>query len=139
MPLHRIYSPEGTFAADEKALIAQNLTKVYTARGLPAFYVDVFFIDIPKDSFYVGGEQRSLIRVVSQHLARTTPRENYPDILDRVEAAFAPVFKGRGLDWEFHIEQHERELWRMNGISPPPTNSEEEKLWREKNRPVPFN
>lgn len=48
MPLHRIYSPEGTFSADEKALIAQNLTKVYTARGLPAFYVDVFFIDVPE-------------------------------------------------------------------------------------------
>lgn len=68
-----------------------------------------------------------------------TPREHYQDILNRVEAAFAPTFKERGLDWEFHIEQMERELWRINGINPPPTNSEGEKLWREENRPVPLN
>lgn len=93
MPLHRIYSPAGTLSTEEKALIAKNLTKFYTERGLPPFYVNVFYIDVPKgiktlltsrysinlfveylppssDSFYVGGEQRTIVRVVSQHLAR---------------------------------------------------------------------
>ncbi|GJJ16040.1 hypothetical protein Clacol_010319 [Clathrus columnatus] len=138
MPLHRIYSPVGTLSSEEKALIAKNLTAVYVERGLPPFYVDVVFLDIPKDSFYVGGEQRTIVRVVSQHLARTTPKELYQAILDRVEGAFAPLFRERGLEWEFHIEQHERELWRIQGFNPPPSGSEGEKLWREKNRAVPY-
>lgn len=50
MPLHRIYTTPGTFSADDKALIAERITAFYTGPSvnLPAFFVNVLFIDVPE-------------------------------------------------------------------------------------------
>jgi len=50
-----------------------------------------------------------------------------PYIIDRVE-----------LDWELHISETPRDLWRTKGIDPPPAHSDAEKMWVEKNKPVPY-
>ncbi|KAF8508100.1 putative oxalocrotonate tautomerase [Hysterangium stoloniferum] len=137
MPLHRIYTPPGLLSSEEKATISKELTKYYTQSGLPAFYVIVLFIDVEEDNIFVGGEKRNnFVRIVSQQLARTVPPERYQYNLDGLEAAWAPIFKPRGIDWEFHIEQHERGLWRINGFNPPPSRSEGEMIWARENRPV---
>jgi phenylpyruvate tautomerase PptA (4-oxalocrotonate tautomerase family) len=90
MPLHRIYATPGTFSVDDKAAIAERLTTYYTVPpvNLPAFFVNVLFIDVPEgmrwtstisrrradhtsDSFYIGGKPRkNFVRIVSQQLAR---------------------------------------------------------------------
>lgn len=68
----------------------------------------------------------------------TTPREQWPRLLDGLEACWAPFIKDRGLDWEMHVEQHERELWRLQGLDAPLPNTEEEGLWVRENRAIPY-
>jgi Putative oxalocrotonate tautomerase enzyme len=38
------------------------------------------------------------------------------------------------LQWEIHISETPRDLWRIQGIDPPPTGSEEEKVWAKSNK-----
>lgn len=66
------------------------------------------------------------------------PKELRAGNLDALEACWAPLFKERGLHWEMHIEQHERDLWRVEGLDAPSPGSEEEKLWVRENRAVPY-
>jgi hypothetical protein len=50
-----------------------------------------------------------------------------PHIIDRPE-----------LEWEHHIFETPRDLWRVQGIDPPPQNSDAERMWFEKNQPVVY-
>ncbi|MGY4921918.1 tautomerase family protein [Streptomyces sp. 900105755] len=43
----------------------------------------------------------------------------------------------RDLYCEFHIDETPRDLWRTDGIAPPLSKSEAEKLWVQENRPIP--
>ncbi|CAM6083098.1 unnamed protein product [Calypogeia fissa] len=140
MPLHRIFHPPGIFSGEDKKAIAERITAIYTSIGLPAFYVVVLFIGVDEDSFFVGGKPTSkVVRIVSQHLARhVVTSEDKARSVQALEDAFAPYIKDRGFDWELHIELHDRELWRENGIVPPLTGSEGEKTWVKLNKAVPF-
>ncbi|KAI9287271.1 putative oxalocrotonate tautomerase [Umbelopsis sp. AD052] len=140
MPLHRFYYAQGLFSAQDKQEITDRITKNYTDLNLPAFYVIVVFIEVPEDSIFIGGKRATnFVRVVSQHLSRTMDSyEGKQAILDFLEAAFAPYVKDRGLDWEIHVEEHERELWRTQGINPPLPNTDAEKLWAKENKAIPF-
>jgi phenylpyruvate tautomerase PptA (4-oxalocrotonate tautomerase family) len=140
MPLHRFYYAQGLFSAQDKQEIAQRITKIYTGYNLPAFYVDVIFIEVPEDSIFISGKPApKFVRVVSQHLARTMASyEVKQEVLDGLEAAFGPYVKDRGLNWEIHIEEHERDLWRTQGINPPMPNTDAEKLWVKENKAIPF-
>jgi len=42
------------------------------------------------------------------------------------------------LEWEHHIYETPRDLWRIQGLDPPPQFSDAEKLWIEKNKPVSY-
>ena len=44
----------------------------------------------------------------------------------------------RGVDWELHIDETSRELWLIQGMRPPLPGSAAEKLWIERNEPVPY-
>ncbi|KAF8488415.1 putative oxalocrotonate tautomerase [Gautieria morchelliformis] len=141
MPLHCIYATPGTFSVEDKVAIAERITTYYTSPpvNLPAFYVNVFFIDVPEDSFYIGGKPRkNFVRIVSQQLARSGTKDNWSKNLDGLEACWAPFIKDRGLDWEMHIEQHERGLWRVQGQVPPLPGTAEERMWVQENRAVPY-
>ncbi|CAO3680418.1 unnamed protein product [Umbelopsis ramanniana] len=140
MPLHRFYYAQGLLSAQDKQDISERLTKIYTAGGLPAFYVIVVFNEVPSDSIMIGGKPATkFVRVVSQHLARTMDTyERKQTVLDALEAAFGPYVKERGLDWEIHIEEHGRDTWRINGLNPPMPNTDAEKLWAKENRATPF-
>lgn len=59
-------------------------------------------------------------------------------VVDLIQAAFAPFVRDRGLDWESHVEYVEREGWRENGLRPPMPNTEAEKRWIELDKPVPY-
>ncbi|KXS21438.1 hypothetical protein M427DRAFT_151467 [Gonapodya prolifera JEL478] len=141
MPLHRIYSAPGFFTEEEKSKIAQNITKAYTS-ALPAFYVVVLFIDVPENSFFVGGKSMTrFVRIVTQHLARTFDSPKMRDkFIEYLERCYAPIIKAKGEDvgWELHIEETPRETWRENGIAPPLPRTEAEKEWKRLNRPVPY-
>ncbi|CAM6116667.1 unnamed protein product [Calypogeia fissa] len=140
MPLHRIFHPPGIFSGEDKKAIAERITAIYTSVGLPQFYVIVLFIPVDEDSFFVGGKPTAkVVRIVSQHIARqAVTSEEKAKSVQALEDALAPYIKDRGFDWELHIEEHDRELWRENGMVPPQSPSEGEKMWVKLNKAVPY-
>ena len=42
------------------------------------------------------------------------------------------------LSWEHHIAETPRDLWRVNGLDAPPSNSEAEAMWTRENKPLPW-
>ncbi|KAK0711951.1 putative oxalocrotonate tautomerase [Lasiosphaeris hirsuta] len=142
MPLWLVYHPEGIFTSDAKAALAADITSIYTAVGLPAFYVIVNFISLPNSSIHVGGKSPSLekpfIRFSVDHIAVHTEGDVkwQARIAARIETKLKPHIADKGYDWEFHVDETPRELWRVNGFVPPPHKSEAERLWAEKNKAV---
>ncbi|GAB7326090.1 hypothetical protein MBLNU13_g10114t1 [Cladosporium sp. NU13] len=42
----------------------------------------------------------------------------------------------KGYDEEFHVDETERRLWRIQGMDPPTFGSEQERLWAAANKAV---
>ncbi|QQG98975.1 4-oxalocrotonate tautomerase [Mycobacteroides chelonae] len=140
MPLWTIYHTPNMFSDKEKADLATSITEVYVAVGLPRFYVVTVFKEIPPSDFYVGGEPTThAVRIVVDHIARTLPdkagRERITQHLGRV---LAPHLDQADLHWEFHIDETSEELWMINGLVPPPMNSDAERDWARTNRSSPY-
>lgn len=75
MPLWRIFSHPSTFTTAQKQALAESITSLYTGRGLPAFYVDVVFIPVEPDSFFVGGKRvANMVRIAIEHIAVHQPK-----------------------------------------------------------------
>lgn len=144
MPLWLIFHPEGTFEdLPSKKALTQDITKIYTEIGLPAFYVVVNFLKMPPGDTWVGAEHvfdKPFIRVVAEHIAVNMPNEDeaYKRVTARLDTALKPHVADKGYSWEFHIDETERRLWKVNGMIPPAFGSEEEKLWVKENRAVPY-
>jgi phenylpyruvate tautomerase PptA (4-oxalocrotonate tautomerase family) len=136
MPLWKIYHPAGAFTAEDKHAFARGITELYA--GLPKFYVNVVFQEIPRDSFYVGGEPvDNFIRLSIEHIARTLSDDRKAWWLERTNEAIAPFVRNRGFNWEFHIDETPFDLWSVQGYQPPPADSEDEKRWARDNKPSP--
>lgn len=72
MPLWRIFSHPQTFTLDQRSALAKKVTDLYMSRGLPAFYVNVIFIDVDEKATFIGGEPRSnFVRIAVEQIART--------------------------------------------------------------------
>jgi hypothetical protein len=72
MPLWRIFSHPDTFSYEQRKGIAAAVTKLYGI--LPAFYVNVIFIDVDETAVWIGGEPKSnFVRIVIEQIARTMP------------------------------------------------------------------
>ncbi|KZZ92557.1 Tautomerase [Moelleriella libera RCEF 2490] len=143
MPLWQVFYQDGAFEdAASKTALAQDATKMYEAIGLPAFYVVVQFIKLARDDLYIGGKQNSgnpFIRIVINHVAYVIPEENdamFAATVKHINAVLLPHVYVRGYDSEVHVGETDRRLWQINGMNPPKFDSEEQKLWAEKNRPV---
>ena len=145
MPLWIVFHPPGTFEdATSKQALCQDVTKIYTSIGLPAFYVVVNFIKLSTDDTWVGGERKvgkPFIRVVADHIAVNFEQDDdkmYKGAAAAIDAALKPHVADKGYDWEFHVDETDRRLWRVNGMIPPAFQSEEEKVWARENRAVPY-
>jgi phenylpyruvate tautomerase PptA (4-oxalocrotonate tautomerase family) len=140
MPFWKVYHPVGAFTADDKRALSERITELY--RGLPKFYVIVAFQEVAPDSLYMGGKPvDNFIRVWVDHIARSFPpdaKKMKAKWMAKAEAALAPYIKDRGRDWEIHIDETPFDLWHVQGMAPPPPNSEYEKLWVDENKPVPY-
>ena len=98
MPLWRIYANPDTFSFEQKKGIAAALTKHYGV--LPAFYVDVIFVDCKEENVWVGGEPRKdFVRIVVEQIARTMPSPDTPEgqawrtgWMDKINEAGHPRF-----------------------------------------------
>lgn len=135
MPVWQIYHPENTYTDEDKHAIAQRVTDMY-GRVLPRFYVNVFFHALPKASFYIGGEPTDdFVRVIVDHIARTLDKpEAQKRFMNACNQLLEPFIAGRGLRWEFNVDETPFDLWTINGSKPPPPESEAEARWRAENR-----
>jgi phenylpyruvate tautomerase PptA (4-oxalocrotonate tautomerase family) len=139
MPLWHIYHPEGVYTADDKQALADDISELYVRVGaLPKFYVSVIFHELPSESFYIGGRAAgNFVRIWIDQIARRLADDFKEQWMEQLSETLAPFVRDRGLDWEIHIDETPRELWTVNGLTPPPTESDEERRWAEENRPSP--
>ena len=140
MPLWSVYHPVGAYTEEEKREFADRVTSLYQARGLPRFYVVILFHEVDRGSFYVGGEPvddrvRIAIDQIARHYADAASKHS---ARERIGAVIEPFAAGKGLRWEFHVDETPRELWIIDGLVPPPTGSEAEQLWAKENRAIPY-
>lgn len=76
MPLWRIFYHPSAFTSDQKAALAKAITNIYASppARLPEFYVNVLFIPVQEDEYYIGGEARTnFVRIVIEQIARAMP------------------------------------------------------------------
>jgi hypothetical protein len=62
--------------------------------------------------------------------------ESYSGTTTRIDALLKPHIADKGYDWEFHVDETDRRLWKINGMNAPPFRSEAEKVWFRENRAV---
>jgi len=138
MPLWTIYHPVGAFSDTDKAELSEKITDIYGAI-MPRFYVGIVFQPIDAANFYVAGKPADrFVRIVMEHIARSFPSlEISRRFIDRVNKLLQPYVADRGFDWEFHIDETPFDYWSINGHYPPRADTEDEKRWREENRPSP--
>ena len=113
----------------EKDNLAKAITRIYSRVGMPASYVQVRFTQDGLGDVFVGRDAKAKHAVVQiYHIARKLPSEEvqvrFPSKADEV---LNPVFGTKGVDWECWITKSLRELWKTNGIVPPPMGTEVEK------------
>lgn len=140
MPLWHVYHPPGAYDPAHKQRLSTDITAFYTRVGLPRFYVVVLFHEVDADSFHIGGEPHGqAVRVVVEHIARHTqdPRRRR-HTRETLAALLAPHTTERGLYCELHIDETPQDLWMIDGLTPPPPNSEAERTWARENRPLPY-
>ena len=144
MPVWDCHYPARGLSQQQRQTLANNITRIYTNLGLPPFYVQVRFHEAAPSSFFVGGQDYSSTSSSSHkdagiqiiHVARSfDSEESKTKFLHKVDQVLNPVFEGQGWDWEYWVMEGPRELWKINGIVPPPTGSETEKRWFEANKP----
>jgi phenylpyruvate tautomerase PptA (4-oxalocrotonate tautomerase family) len=140
MPLWNVYHPVGAYNEQEKREFADRATSLYEARGLPRFYVVALFHEVSRGSFYVGGEPvDDRVRVAIDHIARRTEEPALREsVRQRIGAVIQAFAASKGLRWEFHVDETPRGLWMIDGLVPPPTGSDAEKLWAKENRAIPY-
>lgn len=139
MPLWKFYHAVEAFTAEEKQVLSERITKLYTASNLPAFYVAVVFQEIPKESLFIGGKPSgNFVRIWIDHIAGTmdtaAERER---ALKAFNAAIAPYVRDKAFDWEFHIDETPFDLWSIRGFRPLLPGTEDEARRVRENKPSP--
>lgn len=146
MPLWQIYHPPGTFEDDtSKQAFVNDITKMYTTLGLPAFYVVTHFYKMDNSNVYQGVKpvsenEKPFVRVVITHIAIHVPDADgmYLRTTSRLDGIMKPHLLDKGYDFEYHVDETERRLWKINSLIPPPFKSAEEQLWVKENKAVPY-
>ncbi|KAH9828040.1 putative oxalocrotonate tautomerase [Teratosphaeria destructans] len=145
MPLWNIYHPSTTFTTPpEKDLFVADILAYYHSQGtLPAFYVVVNFHPMPAGTMYRGStpvseQETPFIRITISHLAAS--RRDFPEGVGAarmrrgVDEACRRSIVEKGWGWEYHVMEDERDLWKIDGVIPPPFRGEVERKWREEDK-----
>lgn len=134
MPLWKIYHPKDAYTVEQKKGFASAISDVY-ARLMPRFYVGVLFQEVEADNFYIGGEPNgNFVRIWVDHIARTLPDdEARRNFTRRIAKVVEPWVAGHG--WELHVDETPFDLWTIQGYLPPRQDTEDEKRWRDENKP----
>jgi hypothetical protein len=102
--------------------------------------VVTLFHEVDRGSFYVGGEPvDDVVRIAIDHVARHHADPAERELArQRINAVVQPFATGKGLHWEFHIDETPMDLWMIDGLAPPPPGSDAERLWAKENRAIPY-
>jgi phenylpyruvate tautomerase PptA (4-oxalocrotonate tautomerase family) len=141
MPMWIVHAPEGVYSSEDKKKISEAITSIYVEFvDLPKFYVVVRFDEYPTDSMWLGGEPANdFVRFVVDHIARQMDDPAFRELCMTVVCdRLAPFTTARGLRTEIHIDETAMDLWRVNGLKPPPPFSEAEKQWAIDNAPSAY-
>ena len=141
MPMWIVHAPEGVYSAEDKKDITEMLTQFYVeAVELPKFYVVVRFDEYPRDSMWVGGlPVNDFVRIVVDHVARQMDDPAFRELCMSILCErLAPFTSERDLRMEIHLDETAIDLWRVEGLKPPPPYSEAEKQWARDNAPSPY-
>ncbi|KAH6647532.1 putative oxalocrotonate tautomerase [Truncatella angustata] len=160
MPIWHIFHPSSVFTDPrEKAELVKSITPLYTGGGLPSFYVNVYFHKFaPGDAWtdyrYMGDvaelqggdavegvrkRERPFVRFQIDQIAVHIENEEWARRwCDKVDQALKPHIADKGYDWEYHIDETPRSLWRINGLAAPPWKGEVERKWFVENKPTPW-
>jgi phenylpyruvate tautomerase PptA (4-oxalocrotonate tautomerase family) len=141
MPCWEMFVPEKSYEDEDKARLSEAITSIYVDyAGLPEFYVVVIFHEKAPNSIYVGGKAaNNFVRIrIDHNVPQMDTAEVRAACMAVIEEKVAPFVKERGFDWEVHIDETPIDLWRIQGLVPPPPESEVERLWAKENRPIPY-
>ncbi|KAF1991101.1 hypothetical protein K402DRAFT_400580 [Aulographum hederae CBS 113979] len=99
-------------------------------------------IGLPVPSFWADPKaaaeepQAPFIRIFASNIARKMKDDGMKGMFrERVNQLLQPWVKDWGYDWEWHADETDRELWEIEGVSPPLPG--EEGQWHEAGRPIP--
>ncbi|KAH8660949.1 putative oxalocrotonate tautomerase [Tricladium varicosporioides] len=143
MPLLKFYITPGQLTSEEKQDLATTLTSRY-AKGMPAFFVNIVFHEIPDDSFFIGGlpTHGKFVRLTLEHIAINWPTssgETHPQVkgfLDFIGDVMKEKFEPKGWRWEYNVVESDKRYWRIQSIEPPPLDSEAIKVWDREQKGV---
>jgi hypothetical protein len=136
MPFWKIYHSLNTLTQQDKATLSASITEYYTSIGLPAFYVNIFYLPLSSADFFVGGKpifKKLSIEIL--HIARqwqSTEHARTTRFKDSITEILRPYTTDKGVQVEFCVLQGPPQLWRINGIDPPENNEDGEEV--ERNR-----
>jgi phenylpyruvate tautomerase PptA (4-oxalocrotonate tautomerase family) len=139
MPLWTIYYPPGAFTKEEKQALTTDITKIYTDFGLPRFYVGVVYVPTTEEDFFMDDTpQKNFVRIKIDQIARSLPNDKRAWWVEKCDAHLKKHIADKGFGFEWHIDETPRDLWSIQGIPPPPPNSDAEKRWVSENKPTPY-
>ena len=136
MPLWDFHVSSNVLSFEEQHRLSKAITRIYTRIGLPAFYVQVRFTEGQSSCFVGGNFTNQFVCIQIDHVARSfATNEQKERFLNKVDEVLNPVLKSKGVQWEYWIQEGPRDLWKIDGVTPPPTGSEMEKKWAKLNAP----
>jgi hypothetical protein len=146
MPLWQFFHPPGAFStAEEKQAVVDDVTRLYTAWDLPAFYVVVQFLPLDvadgRANFFVGGKAATnFVRVIVHHLAFQSQGSvaAHTQIANGVDKVLKPHVEDKGFDWEYHVSESPPTMWKINGSVPPVTGNAALATWARENKPSAY-
>jgi hypothetical protein len=62
----------------------------------------------------------------------------YLQTTSHLDDVMKPHLLDKGYDFEYHVDETERRLWKVNSLIPPPFKSAEEQLWVKENKAVAY-
>ncbi|CRL23232.1 unnamed protein product [Penicillium camemberti] len=100
MPSWYIKHSPNTITAPEKEQLAKSITRLYVSHGLPAFYVQVHFIEnIPGTSFVGGEPHPNFAALTIYHIARAFKTDEAKrGFLAAVDEILNPFFEPKGMN-----------------------------------------
>lgn len=146
MPLWQFFHPPTAFStAQEKQAVVDDITRLYTGWGLPAFYVVVQFFPLDvaggTANFFIGGTPATnFVRVIVHHLAFQSQGSlaAHKHIANGVDKILKPYLEDKGLDCEYHVSESPPTMWKINGYVPPVMGDAAVATWVKDNKPSPY-